>query len=128
MAKFGIKLGAAATTVISTITKAASPVLPIVGFEGTRQEMLERGASPEEAIAQATAEELSGPASIIGPISRELADATIAGAEKGLEQQYGYKGPVTLEAIDKIGAGLISGGRFKFPNFASGGFIEKKGD
>ena len=124
LARFGIKLGAAAATTISTITKAA----PIVGFESTRREMIERGATPEEAAGQAVAEELSGPLGIIGPGSRALADVTIEGAEKGLEQQYGYKGPVTLDTIDKIGAGLISGGRFKFPNFASGGFIEKKGD
>jgi len=113
---------------LSGAEKVAAGVLPVIGFEGTRQEMLERGASPKEAIAQATAEELSGPMSIIGPVSRGLADAAVAGAEAGLEEQYGYKGPVTLEAIDKIGAGFISGGRFKFPNFASGGFIEKKGD
>jgi hypothetical protein len=118
-------------TILSTLggaAKAAMAPLPIVGFEGTRQEMLERGASPEEAGGQALAEELSGPMGIIGPVSRGLADATIAGAEAGLEEQYGYKGPVTLDTIDKIGAGFISGGRFKFPNFASGGFIEKKGD
>tara|TARA_Y100001972_G_scaffold38972_1_gene48150 strand:- start:75 stop:1790 length:1716 start_codon:yes stop_codon:yes gene_type:complete len=122
---------AAIAALLSTLggaAKAAMAPLPIIGFEGTRQEMLERGASPGEAIAQATAEELSGPMSIIGPVSRGLADAAVAGAEAGLEEQYGYKGPVTLEAIDKIGAGFISGGRFKFPNFASGGFIEKKGD
>ena len=84
--------------------------------------------SHAHAGAQALAEELSGPMSIIGPVSRGLADATIAGAEKGLEEQYGYTGPVTLDTIDKIGAGFISGGRFKFPNFAFGGFVAKKGN
>ena len=113
---------------LSGAEKVAAGVLPVIGFEGTRQEMLDRGASPEEARGQALLEELSGAMSIVGPVSRELADATIAGTEAGLEEQYGYRGPVTLDAIDKIGAGFISGGRFKYPNYASGGFIEKKGD
>ena len=131
---FGLKslvppvVATGAAYALSGVKKAGAAILPVVGFEGTRQEMLERGVSPEEAVAQATAEELSSVAGITGPISRGLADATIEGAKKGLEEQYGYKGPVTLETIDKIGTELISGGRFKFPNFASGGFIEKKGD
>ena len=96
-------------------------MLPIVGFQQTKEELEELGMSPAEATTQAAAEELSTPLGVVGAVTRPVVSAFVEAAKEPFQEETGMI--LTDKNVERSAISKITGGQFKF---ASGGFIEKR--
>ena len=118
LGKMGIKVGAAATAVATTVAKGAGPLLtPVVAIDEYTQSKKE-GRSEDEAISRATRE-------VLNPLPigmRDIEQAIDTGVKKASEEARD-KGTSFIDALSTSLTGIpmgLTGG------FSSGGFITKK--
>ena len=132
LSKFGIRLGAGLVTTAATVAqsvteagaaalKVAGPVIPVLGFQQTKEELEELGISPAEAITQAAAEEANPTMGLVGGITRPVVGAFVEAAKEPFQEETGRI--LTTKNLERDAISKITGGQF---NFASGGFIEKR--
>ena len=112
--KQGIKAGlTAAGTVIS---KGAKSAVPGLFFEQRRQELMDKGDSPEIATVKAGAEELITPLGISAAVVEGVGEPTAKEIKKQIPEE-GFLSGITRAFT---GQGMT-------PNFQSGGFVNKDG-
>lgn len=107
---------------VGTATKkAGAAILPGVGYESTRRELVEGGMDEQMAALRAGVEEVSTPLGVLGAVERGIVEPAIDAAAEQYKKEYGNANPTSFLTQ------MLTGQSLGPSNFSSGGFINTKG-